>query len=140
MSCLRSLARYACVMQLTRTHPRCSLVAALASSASAFHVSTSVPSKQCPVAVFCRNVPRNNVRNILDSPPKLRRAAANTALTMAGTNTLSRTIEEEERRIGLWKVKFSLSNDQVAALRESFQVRVGALALDDKTRKAYFRM
>ena len=107
----------------TTTHrPRWLLAAALAASAAAFQALPAAPRKSSPGSrAVCRNV-RDRVRSAKarDLIPKLR--APRTALTMAGTNTLSRTIEEEERRIGLWKARFALSDDQVAALRESFQV------------------
>ena len=33
----------------------------------------------------------------------------------------SRAVEEEERRINMWKVKFELDDEQVETLRKSFE-------------------
>jgi len=98
-----------------RFQPRWSLVATLA-SAAAFQV---------PMSTISPTV-RPRATNVMPLRLSARRTYGlrprRNTLTMAGTNTLSRTIEEEERRIGLWKGRFGLTDDQVSALRESFQV------------------
>lgn len=55
--------------------------------------------------------------------PRLRASQPVGPAMMAGTATLTRDVAvmEEERRVKLWKAKFSLADGEVAALRASFE-------------------
>lgn len=44
----------------------------------------------------------------------------------------ARAVEEEERRINMWKLKFDLSDEQVAALRKSFEQVLATLQTDKR--------
>lgn len=110
-----SSARENLRLKWKRPQPRWSLIMTLA-TAAAFHVpmpTSSLTARPCATNVMPVRV---SARRTYGLRPR------RTTPTMAGTNTLSRTIEEEERRIGLWKGRFGLSDDQISALRESFQV------------------
>jgi hypothetical protein len=106
---------------------RCTMAAAFLASATAFQAPAFALRGHHRAAVA-------TVRTVHPTAPGLRSRRV-VPVMMAGTTTLTRDVakQEEERRIKLWKDKFALSNDQVQALRSSFEEVLKANPSDTNT-------
>ncbi len=107
------------------------VAACMLASASAFHLPAAAPGARVPATAI-----RGWARR--DSAPATHSRRAALALRMAAIKESpldhagARALEEEERRINMWKLKFDLSDEQVAALRKSFEQVLATVQTDKR--------
>lgn len=99
-------------------------------SASAFQVPAAALGGRVLAAAIRGRAPRASVPATPSRRALALRMAAikESPLDHAG----ARAVEEEERRINMWKLKFDLSDDQVAALRKSFEQVLATVQTDKR--------